>query len=196
MNTTQQAQSLSAQYPGGFYVGFNAALDRKAAEQLALVCGQAMSNGYSEISLCMTSTGGALDHAYYIYGVLDALPVKLITHNLGSVQSAANMLFLCGDERYAIEGSTFFFHNASFTATGGQVMTEAFISERLKAIQYEDNRSAAILAAKTGRTLEEVREWQNAELVMNTDAAIKNGIIHGVKPFSIPEKAYFHQVIV
>jgi ATP-dependent protease ClpP protease subunit len=75
-------------------------------------------------------------------------------------------------------------------------MTEAFIGERLKAIQFEDNRSAAILAAKTGRPVEEVREWQNAELVMNTDAAIKNGIVHGVRPLVIPEKAFFHQVIV
>jgi len=187
---------LSVKFPGGAYVGFNAGVDRRAAEQLVMVCGQAIAQGYSEITLCMTSVGGLLEHAYYAYGILDALPLKITTHNLGSVQSAANMLFLCGDQRYAMEGSTFFFHKSSFNASEGQVLTEAFITERLKAIQYEDNRSAAILAAKTGRSVEEVREWQNAEAVMNTDMAIKNGLIHGVKPLSVPKDAYFHQVVI
>ena len=32
-------QRLSDQFPGGCFMGFNAPIDRKAAEQLASVCG-------------------------------------------------------------------------------------------------------------------------------------------------------------
>jgi ATP-dependent protease ClpP protease subunit len=170
-----QQTPLSVRFPGGCYIGFNALVDRKAAEQLVLVCGQAVTNGYKEITICMTSGGGLLEHAYYAYGILDALPVKIITHNLGSVQSAANMLFLCGDERYATDGATFYFHKTSFEAPAGQRQTEELITERLKAIQYEDTRSAAIYATKTGRPVEDVRKWQNAELIMNTDVRIDRG---------------------
>ena len=31
---------------------------------------------------------------------------------------------------------------------------------------------------------------------MDTDAALKNGLIHEVKPLTIPEGAFYHQVIV
>jgi hypothetical protein len=101
--------SLSARCQAGCFIGFNAGIDRKAVEQLASVCGQAISHGFDSITIGMTSIGGLLEQAYYAYGVLDALPIKIATHNLGSIQSSANMLFLCGDERYAIQGSTLFF---------------------------------------------------------------------------------------
>lgn len=187
---------LSVRYPAGCYIGFNAAFDRKASEQLASVCGEAMTNGYKEITLCLSSNGGLLDYAYYAFNLLEALPVKIITHNIGSVQSAANLIFLCGDARYSAPGSTFFFHNTGFEAAAGQRMTGPFITEKLKAIAYEDKRSAEIYAEKTGRPVESVREWQNTELVMDTNAALKNGLIHGVKPLAIPDGSFFHQVIV
>jgi len=195
-NLMNGQQNLSTQFPGGCYIGFNAAFDRKASEQLVSVCGEAMRNGFSEITLCLSSIGGLLDHAYYAYNILEALPLKIITHNIGNVQSAANLIFVSGDERYSAPGSTFFFHNTGFDAESGQRMTGPFISEKLKAIAYEDRRSAEIYAEKTGRPIESVSEWQNTELVMDTHGAIKNGLIHAVKPLTIPEGAFFHQVLV
>jgi len=187
---------LSEQFPAGCYIGFNAALDRKASEQLVSVCGDAVKNGYKQITLCLTSIGGLLDFAYYAFNILEALPVKIVTHNIGSVQSAANLIFLCGDERYAAPGCSFLFHNTGFEAAAGQQITGPFITEKLKAIDYEENRAAGIYAEKTGLSIEDVSKWQQGTLVMIGDAAIKNGLIKAVKPLTIPEGAFFHQIVV
>lgn len=120
----------------------------------------------------------------------------MITVNMSTVQSAANMVFLCGDERYACPGSTFFFHQTAFDSVPGQRVTEAFAMERLKSIQLDDARSAEIIANKTAQTVESVRQWQNADLLMSTDDAIANGILHQVRPLIIPGDALFRQIVL
>src|ERR1039457_1761245 len=82
--------------------------------------------------------------------------------NIGNIQSAANILFLCGDERYATPRSTFFFHQTGYDPPVGRV-TEPYLTEKLKAVQYDDNRSALIIANKTGKAVQDVRGWQNTE---------------------------------
>ena len=188
-------QPLSVQFPAGCFIGFNAALDRKASEQLVSVCGEAMRNGYSAITLCITSVGGLLDFAYYAFNILEAMPLKIVTHNIGTVQSAANLIFLCGDERYSAEGCSFLFHNTGFDGTGQQI-TGPLIREKLKAIEYEERRASAIYAEKTGLPIEDVSEWQQGTLIISPTEAVKNNLIHAVKPLSIPKGAFFHQVIV
>ena len=106
------------------------------------------------------------------------------------------MVFLCGDERYACPGSTFFFHQTAFDSVPGQRVTEAFAMERLKSIQLDDARSAEIIANKTAQTVESVRQWQNADLLMSTDDAIANGILHQVRPLIIPGDALFRQIVL
>jgi ATP-dependent Clp protease, protease subunit len=187
---------LSQTHPGGCYLGFNAAIDRKAAEQLTSVVNDARRNGYKEINLCLSSVGGILDQTYYLYNMLEAVDIGITTWNVGNIQSAANIIFLCGDTRFATEEATFFFHQTGYDPPAGGRITEPYLAEKLKAVQYDDNRSAGIIAAKTGRPVEDVRGWQNTELVMDTKAALSHGLIQAVKPLVIPKDAFFHQVIV
>jgi ATP-dependent protease ClpP protease subunit len=189
------AVPLSQKFPEGCYIGFNAAIDRKAAEQLCLIVADSMRNGYTIINLCISSVGGILDHTYYAFNILEALDVKFITWNTGNIQSASNILFLLGDERYSVDGATFFFHQTGYEPPTSRI-TEPYLVERLKAVQYDDNRSASIIATKTGRPVEDIRSWQNTELVMDSAAALRHGLIHAVRPLSIPLNAFFYQVIV
>ena len=143
----------------------------------------------------MSSVGGILDHTYYAFNLIEAMSVNIVTWNIGNIQSAANILFLCGDTRYATPGSTFFFHQTGYDMPGVR-MTEPYIQEKLKALQYDDNRSATIMASKTGKTVQDVRSWQNTELVMDTNVALAHGIIDAVRPLVIPPNAFFHQLII
>jgi ATP-dependent Clp protease protease subunit len=186
---------LAQRHPGGCYLGFNAVIDRKAAEQLIFVISDAIKNGYGEINLCMPSIGSILDHVYYAFNLIAAMPARLVTWNVGNIQSGANILFLCGNDRYATEGAAFFFHQTGYDPPPGR-MTEPYLAGRLKAVQYDDTRSASIIAAKTGRALQVVRAWQNTELVMNTADALAHGLVHSVRALAIPSDAFFHQIIV
>jgi len=192
----QMNQPLSITFPAGCYIGFNAGIDRKGAEQLALVCGDAVKNGFKEIHLCISSPGGYMDNAYYVCNTLEALPAKIITHNIGIIQSAAIILFMIGEERLATEGSTFVFHQTGFEGAQGQRFIKTFLKDKLRDIQYDDTRSAAMIAQKVGQPIKTVRRWQDAEITMTTKTAVENGIVHRVTPLTIPQGAFYHQVVV
>ena len=187
--------SLVNQYPDGCFIGFNAAIDRRASEQFASIFANAVSNGFKEVSLCISSIGGILDHAYYLCNVIDAFDVKVITYNVGNIQSSANLLFLCGDERYASTGATFFFHQTGFDPPNTRI-TDDYVRDRIKAIEYDDARTAQYIAGKTGATTQAVREWQKSEKLMTTEEAISHNIISSVRDMRIPPRALFTQVII
>ena len=46
--------------------------------------------------------------------LLAAMPFKLATHNVGRVNSIGNVVFLAGEERYAVPHSAFMFHGVGF----------------------------------------------------------------------------------
>lgn len=188
--------SLAETHPGGCYLSFNGEISRASIEQIVLMCGQAWENGFDEVTLCMNSPGGTLEHAYHGFNMLEALPIHIVTYNTSAVQSAANLLFLCGDERYACPGSMFFFHQTSFQSQGGLIVTEAYAKERLKAIQLEDARTAQIIANKTNQTVESVNDWQAQELLLSAEDAEGFGIVHGVRALAIPKDALFRPIVV
>ena len=72
-------------------------------------------------------SAGILDQTYYAYNMIEAIQAKLITWNTGNIQSAANLLFLAGDERYATDGSTFFFHQTGYDPPPGRPNHEVAI---------------------------------------------------------------------
>jgi ATP-dependent protease ClpP protease subunit len=184
---------VSGEQAPGYYIGFNARIEKRSTDQLLSMCGEAMRAGFPEVNICMSSTGGLLDIAHYCYNVLEALPVKIVTHNLFTVQSAAILIFMCGDERYAVPGASFFFHNPSLE-TQAQRLTGTLLNEKLKTIEDELTRSTAIYAAKTGRSLELVRKWQAQDTTMHAPAAIRNRLIQAAKPLVLPKGAVFQQV--
>lgn len=186
---------LGLDYPGGCFIGFNAGIDRKAAEQLAFMFSDAWKNRFDTVTLLISSTGGILDHAYYLCSVLDALPIKIVAYNIGGVMSAANLLFLCADERYATKGSTFYFHQTQYPPPNGQV-TESFARTHAKAIARDDARTAGIIAEKIGGSVKDVRRWQRTELFMDTSTALARGVIHGIKAPIITPESFFHQVVI
>src|SRR5262249_53588025 len=50
--------------PPGYYIGFNARIEKRSTDQLLSLCGEAMRSGYPEVNICMSSTGGLLDVAH------------------------------------------------------------------------------------------------------------------------------------
>ena len=177
----------------GSFIGFNSAVDKKSIDELLMLCGQAVRVGVPEVTICMSSTGGALDAAFYGYNLLEALPLKIITHNVGTVQSAALLIFVCGDERYAAPGTTFFFHDPAFEAKA-QRLTGPALNKKLRAIEEEIARSATILAEKINRSEQRIKGWQTAETLMDGATAVKAGVIKRVRPLSMPQGAFFQQV--
>ena len=99
MTTTEPA--VDEPPPKRLYVNFAGGISPASSQQLINVMSNAHGQGFQEVNLLMNTNGGSCAHGFQVYNVLKALPYKLITHNVGNVDSIGNVIFLAANERYA-----------------------------------------------------------------------------------------------
>jgi ATP-dependent Clp protease, protease subunit len=177
-----------------FYVGFNFAIDGHSAQQLIAVVNTAISSGHRSVCISLSSPGGATDQAFYLYHTLRALPVELITHNIGTVQSAAAILFLAAGTRFAVPDATFLFHATRFYPAQNIGLSYEDLQQRLKSVRGDDQFSQRIIADRLSKSPAEVAGWAKGDVLRDTKFALQHGIIQEVRPFEIPKDAKFYQV--
>lgn len=186
---------LGASHPGGCYFFFNAEINAKSVEQLLYVVINALREGFTQITLCISSTGGDADSAIYAFNTLRSLPVRVNTHNVDGVQSAAITLFLAGAARTANPGSYFFFHQSAVGFDRSR-LTASYLNERVKIAKRHDERAAQIIAKETGRAVKRIYDWQRTEVYMSIQQALTEGIVHAERALTIPADAWVQHVLV
>jgi len=107
------------------YVSFSAEISAATTESLIAAMASLANQGASEVRLLMSTPGGAVMNGINLYNVLRALPFKLVTHNVGNIESIGNAVFLAGEERYACPHSTFMFHGVSANFPPGTSQLDA-----------------------------------------------------------------------
>src|SRR5581483_1993054 len=123
------------QYPDGCFITFNWSIDRQSSARLVEAVTNMHSAGFTRIGLILSSDGGYLMDVFYAAECLKALPCELITYNVSSVQSAANVLFALGHRRFASPGATFFFHQTGFEGVPGKRASEREVKDQLRIIE-------------------------------------------------------------
>jgi ATP-dependent protease ClpP protease subunit len=67
------------QGPLHYFIGFNLMIDRISTMRLMAAIGGAIERGAQSITICLSSHGGAPDQSFYIYELLKASPITIIT---------------------------------------------------------------------------------------------------------------------
>jgi hypothetical protein len=78
----------------------------------------------TNVIIGINSGGGNVVSGIAMYNTMLAMPYPIVTHNIGSVDSIATVVFLGGAQRYSCAASTFMFHGVGFTANAGQRLEE------------------------------------------------------------------------
>jgi ATP-dependent protease ClpP protease subunit len=168
------------------YVSFSADITPQTTETLIAVLGEQVNKGVTEVYLMFSTAGGSVMHGFNLYNVMRALPLKLITHNVGSVNSIGNVTFLAGQERYACPQSTFMFHGVGFDTVPGLRLEEKFLRERLDAMKQEQRRIESIIVNNTNLHAWQVRNFFREARTKDADYALSVGIVHQIKDVQIP----------
>lgn len=117
----------------------------------------------SEIYFFISSNGGDVDSGFTLYNFLVSLQSKLtITmHNIGTVDSIANVIFLGGQKRYAAPNSSFLYHGIvmNFNA-GGYGRT--ILKENLSRLDGMENRMAETISENSKLTIPELERVLSA----------------------------------
>lgn len=175
--------------PTRTYVSFSAEINPSTTESLIAIMAQQAIQRIDEVYLLISSPGGAVMNGMNLYNVLRAMPFRLITHNVGNVDSIGNAVFLAGEIRYASPHSTFMFHGVGFDLPQGARLEEALLRERLDGILADQKRIASIMEERTSLTTNDTSALFREAQTKDAAYAVSMGIVHEVKDVQIPSGA-------
>ncbi|MCP1844038.1 ATP-dependent Clp protease protease subunit [Bradyrhizobium sp. USDA 4524] len=141
--------------------------------------------------VAINSPGGSVVSGIALYNSMRSMPYPIITHNIGNVDSIANVIYLAGSERYSCPASTFMFHGVGFNGNANERLEENNLKAKLDTILADHKRISAIISDRTGGSLN-VRQGMSLFKEQRTrDAqwALSKNIATGVREFVLPANA-------
>jgi len=134
-------------------------------------------------------------HGMNIYNIARSLPFKLITWNVGNVDSIGNVIFLAGAERYAAPLATFMFHGVGFEIPQAQRYDTAMLSERLEAIESDQKRIGSIIGTYSSLNEGDVVDLFKIASTKDAAWARQVGIIDAIREPEIPPGVPVHSFV-
>ena len=174
------------QPPQTVYISFSAEIIPHTTESLIATVANFVNQGVKQIYLLLSTPGGSVMHGMNLYNVLRSLPVELITHNVGNVDSIGNAVFLAGSKRFACPNSTFMFHGVGFDVRQQIRMEEKFLRERLDAIGADQKRIGDIIAQRTRISKEDIEKLFLEAQTKDAAFAAGCGIVEEIRDVQIP----------
>ena len=172
------------------YINFVDGITLEKVNTIMTKCNQIMNQVQAEtLYFSISSSGGSVDAGIALYHFLKALPCKIVMHNIGSIDSIANVVFMAGHRRYAVRQASFLLHGVTFNLPQAIQMNSAQLKEFQAQMDTMHEKIAEIIAENsnlTKTTLEDLFRQGDAK---GTTFAKENKIIHGIRKFKIPLNA-------
>ena len=141
---------------------------------------QKMKQGATEFIILISSPGGSVLHGLSAYNYLKGLPVAVATHNFGSVDSIGVVLFCGGSKRLSVPQARFLLHGVS-ASFQNERLEEKQLEERLKGLRIDIENIAKVIAANTGKSVQDVTNAMLERTTLNPDEAKAWGLVHEIR---------------
>lgn len=182
----------SVKQGGVFYLNYVDLVDLERVKFIMNVCSNIIENVKPEtLYFLFSSSGGDVDAGIALYNFLKALPVKVIMHNIGSINSIANVVFLAGDERYASKHTTFMFHGVQLNTSQPLQLGLNQLNEIKGQLEGSQEKIAGIVSENTKIKNAEITNLFKEGKTEGVDFALKKGIISAEKEAQIPSGTPF-----
>lgn len=179
------------------YISFSAEINVKTVEGLIGVIFDQINKGATEIYLMISTPGGHVAQGMNAYNVLKGLPVPLITHNVGNVDSIGNAVFLAGRTRYVCQHATFMFHGVGLEIAQAQTirLDEKALREYLGSIDADHTRIAGVICDESKMPIEKVKGLFLEAQTKDANFAVANGLVHEIRDVAVPQGAPLIQLV-
>ena len=173
------------------YLYLAAEINATSANNLIQFLGNLIPQAPTKLTIAMNCPGGNVVSGIAIYNAMLAMPFPITTHNIGNVDSIANVVFLGGSERYACPGSTFMFHGVGFPGNANTRYEENNLKSLLDTVLSDHRRISGIFATRTnGRvTIQSGMRLFKEQRTRNAQWAVDKGFATGVQDFVLPANA-------
>ena len=169
---------------------FSSAINQKSISTFLTHIETLLKTECDVIKLLINSSGGAVSLAFGIVHLLQSLPCKVVTYNLGKVDSAALLLFAVGDERIALPQSRFFAHEV--TKERMREHTLHSLRCELEEIELDTVNIATFLSERTKLTQDVWRTYMEKGEVISPAEALSIGLITSIDklPQFLPNETF------
>lgn len=177
------------------YITFVGGVDKPLVNKFITFCTNAVSEHKpDELYFMIASNGGDVDSGFVLYNYLQALQggMKVTMHNIGNIDSIANVIFLSGEQRFASPNASFHFHGVAMNVSGG--MSKTALKETLSRCEGMENRIMKTINTRSKLSIETLEGLFNQGEGKNVDYALEHGIIEEIKAPSIPSGAVHLQM--
>lgn len=176
--------------PKVFYINYFDVIDPIRVKMLMAMVTEIVNKERPDVLYFLfASNGGIVDAGIVFYNFLKSLPVKIVMHNTGVIDSIANVIFMAGAERYAAKHSSFLFHGIGAGFDPNVRLTVKQVKERVSGLESDEKKIAGILCENSNLTQEQVSKYFDSGEAVGVDFAKTNGVIHEIKDPSIPKGA-------
>lgn len=193
-NSAASGKTVNGQPLKSYAVSFTAPVLPQTVQVLMATVGQQLMQGFNDLHLLISTTGGSVADGLAAYNLLRSLPISITAYNVGCVNSIGNVMFLAGDKRYAAKACSFMFHGVGFDIEK-QRFEEKELTAKLANVQNDQTLIADVIVRHTNITKEQVRDlFLNAAFVAAPDAQHR-GIVDEVRDISLPKEWPFLQLV-
>ena len=170
---------------------YDAINDQKAKSLMALCANIIAQHNPGQIYFLFSSTGGSVDAGVALYNYLRSLPVPLVMHNTGSVDSIANVVFLAANERYANPHASFLLHGINWGFGQGANLSRAALQEVISCFKADEARMSGIITARTTISADELTKLYRQGDSVRLTFAKEKGLVHDIREAKVPSGAPF-----
>ncbi len=163
------------------YIRFFAGVNSNSVNTLISVIDQKLKEGAERFVILISSAGGSVFHGLSAYNYLTGIPAEIITHNFGSVDSIASVLFCAGSKRYSVPHARFLLHGVAISFSQGMSLEEKQLEEKLKGLKLDIENIARVIAANTKKSKEEIIQAMLDRATLNAEEAKEFGLVHEIK---------------
>jgi len=171
------------------YVRFFAGINPKTVNTLMQVIQEQLQQGVERFVLLLSSGGGSVFGGISAYNFLRGIPAEVITHNFGSIDSVAVILYCAGTKRLCVPNARFLLHGIGFDITQPTRFDEKLLDERMKGLKIDRDNISRIIAENCNKKIEDVENDVLTSIVLNSGEAIAYGLVHEIKSELFPKEA-------
>lgn len=163
-------------------INFTGPINASTCGQLIEKASTAVQQSASGLIVNIATMGGECSYGFTMYNFLLSLPISVQTHNLGTVESMGNIVFLAGQRRTACVHSKFLFHPFHWHLQGS--VDHSRMSEYAMSLDYDLQLYARIVAERTEgaeEKLETEKYLIAAPRIIDPPQALACGLIQAIE---------------
>lgn len=176
------------------YVNFYSQINEVTANKFMAACAEILRVDQPDcLYFLFASPGGNVESGITIYNYLRSLPVGIVMHNTGAIDSIANVIFHAADQRHANPHSTFHFHGVAMNLEKGS-LRRSQLQELLSQLDALETKIENILVGRCSLTSTEIKDlFLNGES-KDTGFAVSKNIIQTVSQVTVPQNSKFYSL--